>query len=188
MSDREAELPSGLNGWSIQPLLVATRDDGSLLVEEGFTLAPEHEIESIFATGNGYVGTRASLEEGSPRSWPATLAAGVYVDDAASDLRPTLAVFPARAQPITQGERWWWEVGFGQTHACDFGHQSSPMLQRAHGAAELGPLRPWRTPDFYGCNDRDRSRGASPVARQPAADQDPPCSRKALARAGRCSS
>jgi trehalose/maltose hydrolase-like predicted phosphorylase len=74
--------------------LTPTSDPSWLLVEEGFNLAREHEIGSILATGNGYVGIRASLEEGSRLSSAATFAAGVYVDEGASDPRPTLAVLP----------------------------------------------------------------------------------------------
>lgn len=48
------------------------------IVEHGFVLAREHEIESLFALGNGYVGVRASLAEGTPLSSPATFVAGVY--------------------------------------------------------------------------------------------------------------
>lgn len=49
-----------------------------LLVEEGFTLAREHEVESLFAIGNGYIGNRGSLAEGSPLSAPATFLAGIF--------------------------------------------------------------------------------------------------------------
>lgn len=48
------------------------------LCEAGFVITREHEIESIFALGNGYVGTRGSLAEGSPLSSPATFVAGIY--------------------------------------------------------------------------------------------------------------
>ena len=50
-----------------------TEDPEWILVEEGFTLAREHELESLFAIGNGYAGSRASLTEGSPLSAPARL-------------------------------------------------------------------------------------------------------------------
>ncbi|MBS1151905.1 MAG: Maltose phosphorylase, partial [Myxococcaceae bacterium] len=53
-------------------------DPGWRLVDEGFVLAREHEIESLFALGNGYLGTRASLAEGSPLSAPATFIAGLF--------------------------------------------------------------------------------------------------------------
>ena len=49
-----------------------------ILVEEGFTLTREHEVESLFAIGNGYAGSRASLAEGSALSAPATFVAGVF--------------------------------------------------------------------------------------------------------------
>jgi kojibiose phosphorylase len=55
-----------------------TRDPRWTLVEEGFNLAREHEIESLFATSNGYVGTRGSLAEGSALSAPATFVAGIF--------------------------------------------------------------------------------------------------------------
>jgi PAS domain-containing protein len=55
-----------------------TTDTEWILVEQGFTLAREHEVESLFAIGNGYVGSRASLAEGSALSAPATFVAGVF--------------------------------------------------------------------------------------------------------------
>jgi len=45
-----------------------TDDPGWILVEEGFTPAREHELESLFAIGNGYAGSRGSLAEGSALS------------------------------------------------------------------------------------------------------------------------
>jgi trehalose/maltose hydrolase-like predicted phosphorylase len=55
-----------------------TADLAWLLVEEGFTLPREHEIESLFAVANGYLGTRGALDEGSTISAPATVLAGVF--------------------------------------------------------------------------------------------------------------
>ncbi len=55
-----------------------SQDPHWLLVDEGFTLAREHEVESQFAISNGYVGNRGSLAEGSPLSAPATFVAGVF--------------------------------------------------------------------------------------------------------------
>jgi len=63
----QAELPAKL-----------TDDPQWLFVEDGFTLAREHELESLFAIGNGYVGSRGSLSEGSALSSPATFVAGVF--------------------------------------------------------------------------------------------------------------
>jgi trehalose/maltose hydrolase-like predicted phosphorylase len=86
--------------------LAASSDPGWLLVEEGDTLFPEHAIESIFAIANGSIGTRASLEEGSKLSRPATFAAGVYVDGSAVKPGPALAVLPdwPRLTIIVDGE------------------------------------------------------------------------------------
>ncbi len=71
-----------------------TRDPSWLLVDEGFTLAREHEVESLFAIGNGYVGNRGSLAEGSPLSAPATFAAGVFEVDHKPGAVPGLFVLP----------------------------------------------------------------------------------------------
>ena len=68
-----------------------TDDPGWILVEEGFTLTREHELESLFAIGNGYAGSRGSLAEGSSLSAPATFVAGVFDSGAGSvpGLAPT---------------------------------------------------------------------------------------------------
>jgi hypothetical protein len=63
-------------GAAIAELLI---DDAWVLVEEGFTLAHEHEVESLFAISNGYVGNRGSLAEGSPVSSPAAFVAEAIV-------------------------------------------------------------------------------------------------------------
>jgi trehalose/maltose hydrolase-like predicted phosphorylase len=61
-----------------EQLATPTRDLDWFLVEEGFTLAREHEVESLFAIGNGYVGSRASLAERCALSSPATFVAGAF--------------------------------------------------------------------------------------------------------------
>src|SRR5690606_6637443 len=53
-------------------------DDAWRLVEHGFVVEREHEIESLFAIGNGVLGSRASLAEGSALSAPATFVSGIY--------------------------------------------------------------------------------------------------------------
>ena len=75
-------------------LLSAHPDPGWLLIEEGVDPAREREIESILAIANGYLGTRASIAEGSRFSHPSTFAAGIYVPDAGLELGPRLAVLP----------------------------------------------------------------------------------------------
>lgn len=85
LSDQAAE------AWARMP---RTTDPRWVLVDEGFTLAREHEIESLFATSNGQLGTRASLEEGSDLSAPATFVAGIFERPNAPGAVPRLAIFP----------------------------------------------------------------------------------------------
>lgn len=84
------ELPKG-EPWHIG--LRRTPDPAWLLAEEGFTLAREREIESLLAIGNGYVGNRGSLAEGSPLSAPATFAAGIFMHPPPPSV-PELLVLP----------------------------------------------------------------------------------------------
>jgi beta-phosphoglucomutase family hydrolase len=78
-----------LDAW---PPVTPTEDADWLVVEDGFTLTREHEVESIFAIGNGHLGSRGSLAEGGPMSAPATFVAGLF--DASSRPIPTLAQLP----------------------------------------------------------------------------------------------
>jgi trehalose/maltose hydrolase-like predicted phosphorylase len=88
--------PARLNARqaALQPVdlpAAPTVDPAWILVEEGFTVAREHELESLFAIGNGYAGSRGSLAEGSALSAPATFVAGVFDSEAGSvsGLAPT---------------------------------------------------------------------------------------------------
>jgi trehalose/maltose hydrolase-like predicted phosphorylase len=82
----------GHNGvrTSLPPTLSRTADPAWLFIDEGFTLAREHEVESLFAIGNGYVGHRGSLTEGSQLSAPATFVAGVFEQSDRPDSVPQL--------------------------------------------------------------------------------------------------
>lgn len=71
-----------------------TSDPRWLLRDEGFTLTREHEIESLFAIANGYIGNRGSLAEGSPLSAPATFVAGVFEQHTTPGSLPELMVLP----------------------------------------------------------------------------------------------
>ena len=70
-----------------------TDNPAFLLIEEGYNPLREREIESLFTVGNGYLGTRSSLEEQGSASNPATLVAGVYGKTGA-DATEELAVVP----------------------------------------------------------------------------------------------
>jgi kojibiose phosphorylase len=71
-----------------------TRDTSWSIVEEGFNLAREHEVESLFTVSNGYLGTRGSLAEGSPLSAPATFIAGIFAHPPAAGAVPGFARGP----------------------------------------------------------------------------------------------
>jgi trehalose/maltose hydrolase-like predicted phosphorylase len=73
---------------------IRTNDPKWLLVDEGFTLAREHETESLFAIGNGYIGNRGSLAEGSALSAPATFVAGIFEQPEMPGSVPELMVLP----------------------------------------------------------------------------------------------
>jgi trehalose/maltose hydrolase-like predicted phosphorylase len=79
---------------AVLPSQLRTSDPHWLLIDEGFTLAREHETESLFAIANGYVGNRGSLAEGSPLSAPATFIAGVFEQLDTPGAVPELMVLP----------------------------------------------------------------------------------------------
>jgi kojibiose phosphorylase len=86
--------------------LSPTPDPTWVLVEEGFTLAREHEVESLFAVSNGYVGTRGSLPEGTRLSAPATFVAGVFDTEPTEGAIPELVAAPDwfRLSAVVEGE------------------------------------------------------------------------------------
>jgi trehalose/maltose hydrolase-like predicted phosphorylase len=82
-ADQSSESPARQATLHCVELPVACTDDHEWIIfEEGFTQEREHELESLFAIGNGYVGSRGSLAEGSALSAPATFVAGVFDSEA----------------------------------------------------------------------------------------------------------
>ncbi len=63
-------------------------DSRWLIVEDGFSAAAANTYETLFTTGNGYLGTRGSLEEGHEGALPGTFLRGVFDhhDSAVTDL------------------------------------------------------------------------------------------------------
>src|SRR3989339_834942 len=55
------------------------------LSEKSYLPAKERDIETLFSMGNGYIGTRNSLEELYPQSTPGTFLAGFYEKDIYND-------------------------------------------------------------------------------------------------------
>ncbi|MBI4497223.1 MAG: glycoside hydrolase family 65 protein [Chloroflexi bacterium] len=98
--------------------ITPTADPDWLLREEGFNLAREHEIESLFTVANGSIGTRGSLAEGSALSAPATFVAGVFAVRPQSDAIPELAVAPdwMRLRGVINGQALTLEEGIPLEH------------------------------------------------------------------------
>ena len=87
----------------VYPFLPESTDDSTwFLTEEGFALAREHEVESLFSIANGYFGSRGSLGEGSPLSAPAMFVAGVFVHDGVPGAvpAPLTPMTPMTPQPF----------------------------------------------------------------------------------------
>ncbi len=63
-------------------------DSRWLIVEDSFAAALANTYETLFTTGNGYLGTRGSLEEGHEGALPGTFLRGVFDhhDSAVTDL------------------------------------------------------------------------------------------------------
>ena len=63
-------------------------DSRWLIVEDGFTAALANTYETLFTTGNGYLGTRSSLQESHEGALPGTFLRGVFDhhDSAVTDL------------------------------------------------------------------------------------------------------
>lgn len=67
--------------------------DGWSLTYEDFDPWRERDIEALLTVGNGYLGARGAVEEGTAASRPATFIAGVY--DAPKGDKATLALYVA---------------------------------------------------------------------------------------------
>ncbi|MHB8625797.1 MAG: glycoside hydrolase family 65 protein [Aggregatilineales bacterium] len=63
------------------------------LSEAPFNPGKLHHTETIHSVGNGYMGVRATFEEGYPGELPSTLVHGIF-DHAAGELVPELVVLP----------------------------------------------------------------------------------------------
>ncbi|HEX7090337.1 MAG TPA: glycosyl hydrolase family 65 protein [Longimicrobiales bacterium] len=89
-----------------------------MLVEEGFDLAREHEVESLLAISNGYLGVRASLAEGSEFSAPATFVAGIFGVHPGEGSAPELVAGPdcTRLRLVAGGEEIRLESGEALEH------------------------------------------------------------------------
>ena len=94
------------------------RDAAWLIDEPGFDVAREHEIESLLAIADGYVGARGSLAEGSSVSRPATFLAGAFELSSDPSPVPELLVVPdwGRLRFVIEGEPFAVETSETQHH------------------------------------------------------------------------
>jgi trehalose/maltose hydrolase-like predicted phosphorylase len=115
-------------------------DRGWALTEEGFPLAREHEVESVFTLSNGYAGTRGSAAEGTSLSAPATFFAGVFETGDASPNSLELIRLPdwTSVQILVEGQALSLETGENLEHRR--------ILDLRHGLF----LRTWRHQDPTG--------------------------------------
>src|SRR6185503_21121789 len=65
-----------------------------LVVESGYSPMREHEIETLLTIGNGYLGTRGSLEEGNLSGRQSTLVAGYFDPKEGGKDVPALVIVP----------------------------------------------------------------------------------------------
>src|SRR5438105_10688090 len=65
-----------------------------LVVETGFSSVREHEVETLLTIGNGYLGTRGSLEENPVIGKPSTLIAGYFDPKEGGTEVPALVIVP----------------------------------------------------------------------------------------------
>lgn len=104
----QAELHAALAGAPSLDLATPTRDPAWVMAAEGFQRAREHEIESLFALTNGYLGVRSALCEDCPFSSPATFIAGVFDEGQGLGQTPVPALFIApswtQARLVIEGE------------------------------------------------------------------------------------
>ncbi|MDI1427953.1 glycoside hydrolase family 65 protein [Polyangium sorediatum] len=83
-----------------------SRDPAWGVVESGFDVAREHEIESLLTIANGYLGVRGSIAEGSSVSRPATFLAGAFEPSSDVSPVPELVIAPdwGRLRFTVEGE------------------------------------------------------------------------------------
>ena len=75
-------------------VLKATADPGWLLSEADYEPALEHEVESRFVVGNGFLGVRGSLEQPTQASRPRTYIAGLFDSPEGNPPVPSLVAAP----------------------------------------------------------------------------------------------
>ncbi len=126
----------------------ATPRDASWIIEEsGFDVAREHEIESLMAIANGYLGSRASIAEGSSVSRPATFLAGAFEPSNDYAKVPELVILPdwGRVRVSVEGEPLTVERGVMQHHRRILDMRRGVLLREGVAHAAGGYVTSFRT-------------------------------------------
>ncbi len=122
--------------------LAAPRDAALSIEEPGFDVAREHEIESLLAIANGYLGSRASLPEGSRVSRPATFIAGAFEPSADVSRVPELVIAPdwGRLSVAIEGESFSAETSGVLHHLRALDLRRAVLLRECLRRGEAGHL------------------------------------------------
>lgn len=125
----------------------APRDAAWAIVESGFDVTREHEIESLLAIANGYLGVRGSIAEGSSVSRPATFLAGAF--EPSSDVFPVpeLVIAPdwGRLRFTVEGELFSVEGTTLERHHRTLDLGRGLLLREGHGTGPGGHATEIRT-------------------------------------------
>jgi kojibiose phosphorylase len=125
----------------------APRDAAWAVEESGFDLAREHEIESLMAIANGYLGSRGSIAEGSSVSRPATFLAGAFEPSNDVSRVPELVILPewGRLRFAIDGEPMRIEQGEVLRHRRTLDLRRGLLLRESQTRAPAGHVTTLRT-------------------------------------------
>ncbi len=116
------------------------RDAAWVVEQPGFDLAREHEIESLLAIGNGYVGSRGASARSASINRPSTFLAGAFEPSNDVSSVPELVVLPEwrTATVSVDGERLGGEEDTVTRHKRTLDMRRGRVLHEAHVALPSG--------------------------------------------------
>ena len=116
------------------------RDPLWAIEEAGFDVAREHEIESLLAIANGYLGARGSIAEGSSVSRPATFLAGAFEPSNDISQVPELVIAPdwGRLRFTVEGEPFKVEETRMERHRRTLDMRRGLLLREGVGVGPAG--------------------------------------------------
>ncbi len=123
------------------------RDAAWSIVESGFDVAREHEIESLLTIANGYLGIRGSVAEGSSVSRPATFLAGAFEPSSDVSSVPELVIAPdwGRLKFTVEGEAFAVETTAMERHHRTLDMRRGLLLREGLGTGAGGHATRIRT-------------------------------------------